>query len=976
MNYISPCNHPDSSLSGSTIESMIDYTKELGLPYFASTDNGYLTGILRGYYYAKKKDVKFIAGVELYFKDNHCDICSNTLSEKIKYFKLPIHALDQEAYQKISKMLSEAHRPKIMVGDVQYPLFNWSDIEVLSEYKTTATSADVEDMVSKHLLVGEKDNSEKYYLKLKKLFGNRYFPSILPLYNSQYWNEVVNVKLNGQIYSIPANDRIETDASNRAKAVELTYRRTKHTKLKSVFINKIKYPVKPDFQEIEEVKSSNEFAKLEYDLQNEANKNILMLAKKNNDLDRVLINHYSYYAHKDDKVVQDMKLGDEYRIYQKQYIQTSKESFDYFNSVLKLPQTFFDKLVQNSYKWASLFDNFELKYDYQLVEPEGDPVELMMKTIEKQGRMKWDDPRYVKQFEEEKELLINNGVMNLIPYFLPIEDVFDYYAKNGELVGPARGSAGGFLISYLMGVTQIDPIKYELSSSRFLTLDRVQSGNFPDIDVDLESRDLLVGLDGNGGYLKEKYGNKAAQVSTRTLLRIKSAILDANRFVNGGKLEDSIQALSKSLPNTPQGISDSDFVFGYENNGAHIPGLIETNKDLQRYSEERPQEWDIVKKALSMSRQFSRHACFAAGTLVDSNGKVDFIDLAPEFADNKPITTWFSGIKDTVIVSMNNGVSIQCTPDHRFMVGEQEVEAQDLQGKYITYKPFENTSGNKFINSDMAFALGWFLNDGTYVKDKQGNERFEFYFTPYKDDQPKERVLNWLKKNGYKATQSKYREDSYRTYNLPSEFKITQNTPNKRLPKEFWEWDLRIQSNFMNGLFSANGYCLNNKPTVGINLVSKLLASDIAIWLNANGINTSCTYCKPRIKKFPNGEYLCKSRAKLNIPHFTNKIAFENLVGFTQDYKADRLREIIEKANNTSYTPNKIRCLYIEKAEKVPVWDFNEPLENVGYINGILVHNCAFILSSTDVEDTVPIMEVGGVKRVTQPEHKQCEAAG
>jgi intein/homing endonuclease len=173
-----------------------------------------------------------------------------------------------------------------------------------------------------------------------------------------------------------------------------------------------------------------------------------------------------------------------------------------------------------------------------------------------------------------------------------------------------HNSAGGFLLSYLMGITHIDPIKYGLYSSRFLTIDRIQQGNIPDFDGDFESRIPLVGKDGDSGYLYNKYGNKAAQMSTRTLLRIKSAILDANRFMNGGKVEDSVAELSKSLPTTPQGVEDKDFVFGYEDDdGNHQEGLLEKNNALQKYAVERPQEWEIVTRALSLARQFSRHAC-------------------------------------------------------------------------------------------------------------------------------------------------------------------------------------------------------------------------------------------------------------------------------------------------------------------------------------------------------------------------------
>ena len=496
-NYISPCNHSDSKLSGSTIESMIDYTKELGIPYFASTDNGYLTGVLRGYFYAKKQDIKFIAGIELYFKDIHCDICQNTTSENIKYFKCIVHAIDQDAYQKIVKMVSDSSRQQIILNEVNYPLFDWSDLEELSKYNTTISTSDVEDIVTKHLLVNQKDNAVKYYNKIKQMFGDRYYPAILPINHDKYWDEIVKVTLNGKEYSIPAKDRVVTNASNRAKAIELTYRKTKHKKLLNVFINKIKYPVKEEFQEIQKVESINQFNSFSYNLQNEANKFILTQAKQNNDLDRVLINHYAYYAHKDDKIVQDMKLGDEYRIYQHQYIQSSEESIKYFKNTLKLPESFVEKLVENSYKWASLFDNFELKYDYQMVEYE-DPEKIMMEIINKVGRMKWDNPIYVKQFEEEKNILINNGIVNLIPYFLPIVEVVDFYKKHGKLVSVGRGSAAGFLISYLMGITQIDPIKYGLYSSRFITLDRIRQGNLPDIDCLSGDTEILT----RKGYVK------------------------------------------------------------------------------------------------------------------------------------------------------------------------------------------------------------------------------------------------------------------------------------------------------------------------------------------------------------------------------------------------------------------------------------------------------------------------------------------
>lgn len=611
MNYISVCNHPESYLTGSTVESMINKTKELGLDFFAITDNGSMSAILKGYMYGKKKGVKIIPGVEIYFKDDDCDIVKNTPSQDIKYFKLIIHARDQKAYQQLIKLCSEPDKKHVYANNIKYKLFTWKDLNMLKNFNVTVTNSNVEDMVTKHLLVNKADLGLKYYQKLLTIFGDKFYPSIVPYKHDMYWNTMVEVKLNNKLYYIPAKDKIETDHYKDALAIELTRRNNKHKKLLYIYINKIRFKVAEPYQNIQSAKLINQFQNLPSgDLQTKANKFIMALSQKFGNTDRLLLNNYSYYANKDDKVVQDMKLGEERRIHQQQHMRTTEDSVEYLKQELGFTDNAIDKTVKNTHKWASLFNNFELKYHYRLPEVLGSPEQKLMEIIKSTGRMKWDNPVYVKQFREEWELLTKNGVLNLIPYFLPIVDIYQFYKDSGYLTGPSRGSAGGFLLSYVMGITHIDPIKYKLYSSRFLTLDRIQAGNLPDIDSDLESRIPLVGKDGSSGYLYKRYGNKAAQVSTRTLLRIKSAILDANRFVNAGKVENSITEFAKSLPNTPQGVNDQDYVFGYEDEeGNHHLGLLELNDGLQKYAVERPEEWNIVKRALSLSRQNSRHAC-------------------------------------------------------------------------------------------------------------------------------------------------------------------------------------------------------------------------------------------------------------------------------------------------------------------------------------------------------------------------------
>lgn len=605
QNFVSPCNHPESYLSGSTVQSMIDKTAELGIPYFACTDHGALTAVLKAFNYCKKsknpdvKNIQVIPGIELYFKDKQ---------DPFKYSKIIIHAKDQEAYQAIVRLSSDSRKSTVGVGTEYHSVYGWEDLEKLSKYNVTACTSNVECMVTKYLLIDRPDLAEKTLQRLLDIFGKDLYLSIVPVAQDKYWNSLVKATVGGLEVTLPAMNRVESDRHYDIRAIELVTNYYRHKKIKAFYMNGIRFKVKPEYQDIDKVEVVNQFQSMQ-DVQTQANKFMLEMADKNIMFDRLLFNNYSYYANEGDKVVQDMKLGDEKRVYQKQHIMSTEEIVEYAKSALEMEDHQIETVVKNSYRWAKEFDNCKLKYDYKLPIPEGNPEQLLMQRIKDMGRMNWEDERYKVQLKEEFNLLTKNGVINLIPYFLPIIDIYEFYASNGFLTGPARGSAGGFLISYLIGITHVDPIKYGLDSSRFLTLDRVQSGNLPDIDCDLESRVPLVGKDGNSGYLFKKYGKKAAQVSTRTLLRIKSAILDANRFMNKGSVEDSVAALSKSLPNTPQGVSDQKFVFGYEEDGNHVEGLLDTNKALKKYSESRPEEWNIVKRALSLSRQHSRHAC-------------------------------------------------------------------------------------------------------------------------------------------------------------------------------------------------------------------------------------------------------------------------------------------------------------------------------------------------------------------------------
>ena len=147
-----------------------------------------------------------------------------------------------------------------------------------------------------------------------------------------------------------------------------------------------------------------------------------------------------------------------------------------------------------------------------------------------------DNEQYVKRLEYELETIISMGYAD---YFLIVQDYVSYAKNNGILVGPGRGSAAGSLVSYLLDITQIDPIKGDLQFERFLNPYRK---SMPDIDVDFMDirRDEVV------QYMRDKYTNeRVANIITFQTIQAKQSLRDIGRVY--GYSSNHIDLLSKRI---------------------------------------------------------------------------------------------------------------------------------------------------------------------------------------------------------------------------------------------------------------------------------------------------------------------------------------------------------------------------------------------------------------------------------------------
>lgn len=139
---------------------------------------------------------------------------------------------------------------------------------------------------------------------------------------------------------------------------------------------------------------------------------------------------------------------------------------------------------------------------------------------------------YVDRLNMELNVINSMGYND---YFLIVQDYVNYAKNNNILVAPGRGSAAGSLVAYLLNITEVDPLKYNLLFERFLNKDRI---SMPDIDIDFENdkRDLII------EYLKNKYGkDRVCQIVTIQSLKAKQSIRDIGRCYNqSNKLIDNI----------------------------------------------------------------------------------------------------------------------------------------------------------------------------------------------------------------------------------------------------------------------------------------------------------------------------------------------------------------------------------------------------------------------------------------------------
>ncbi|MFO8087258.1 MAG: DNA polymerase III subunit alpha [Bacteroidales bacterium] len=364
--------------------------------------------------------------------------------------------------------------------------------------------------------------------------------------------------------------------------------------------------------------------------QEPVNQVILEIAKEENI--KVLCSNDVHYIHKEDYEAHNIlihlntgkDLGEDMDLHYtgQEYFKTPEEMAGLFSDI--------PEAVQTTMEVADKVEAYELERDvilpvFPLPESFTDENEYLKHLAFQGAKERYEVVTQAIEDRLNHELEIIKG-MGFPGYFLIVQDFINKAREMEVIVGPGRGSAAGSAVAFCIGITNIDPIKYNLLFERFLNPERV---NMPDVDVDFDDEGREKVLD----YVIEKYGaDKVAQIVTFGSMAARSAIRDVARVLKLPLPEADM--LAKLVPEGPKVSLKKSF--------KEVPEL------KQIYDRGEGLQSDTLKYASILEgsvRQTGTHAC---GVIIGPENLINHIPLATAKDSNMPVTQYDGNFVESV----------------------------------------------------------------------------------------------------------------------------------------------------------------------------------------------------------------------------------------------------------------------------------------------------------------------------------------
>ena len=587
-----------SILDGATrIKDMIAKAKEDGMPAVAITDHGNMFGVKAFYDECKKQSFKGIIGCEAY-------VARRTRFDKSELIDrsghhLVILAKNMKGYRNLTKLCSAAwiegqyYRPRV-------------DKEILEKYNEglIIISACLGGEIDKKIAADDLQGARECAAWYKKVFGEDYYlelqrhPAVDPKNRAEVYE--VQEKCIKEKLKIAKELNIKVVATNDVHFLNADDADA-HDLLLCISTKKdYDDPNRMRYTRHEWFKTTSEMEELFSDIP-EAIKNTEEIVEKIED-----------YTLDSDPIMPVFPIPEDFGTEQEYRTRFSEQ--DLFNEFTQdekgnvvMSQEDAEKKIKKLGGYSKLY-RIKLEADYLAA--------LALKGAKK----RYGDPVPDDIMERIVFELHIMKTMGFPGYFLIVQDFIAAARSMGVIVGPGRGSAAGSAVAYCLGITNIDPIKYDLLFERFLNPDRI---SLPDIDVDFDDEGRQRVLE----WVTEKYGqDKVCHIVTFGSMAAKMAIKDCARVL---KLEIAeSNRLAKMVPETPKITLKKAYV---------------ENPDLAK---EKESDNPLIRKTLDMAerlegsiRQPGIHAC---GIIISRDPLTDHIPVIPTVGESL-MTTQYDG---------------------------------------------------------------------------------------------------------------------------------------------------------------------------------------------------------------------------------------------------------------------------------------------------------------------------------------------
>ena len=565
----------------SDIEKLFSRAQELGMPGIAITDHGNLFGVKDFHdVSAKFPDVKPIIGCEIYVT-RHYDHTLKDNDHK-KYYHLILLAKNYEGYKNLMKIVSIGH----IEGMYYKPRVSH---EVIEKYHDNiiCCSACLAGEIPQGILAGDEKAVDEAIRWHKKVFGNDYYLEVM-MHKTRVPGLPLDVYENqkeycAEIFKLAQKHGVKVVATNDVHFVRKEDGPV-HDRLICLTTNaNIDDPKRLRYTQEEYLKSEEEMAEI--------------------------------FPDHPEVISNTMEVFDKVERYE--------INRGHVLPKFQIEQSFLDNIDVYLDKYSDIIDNGKYEvikdHDGNITEKiyRGDEfcrsVAFLCHLTYKGARDRYGDNLNEVQKERLHFELMTISFMGFPDYFLIVQDFINWGRRNGVSIGPGRGSAAGSCVAYCLGITNLDPIRYDLLFERFLNPERI---SMPDIDVDFDDEGRFRVIQ----YVQEHYGaDHVSHVITFGTMAAKLAVKDVARISNLPIAESN--RLTKMIPDRPIVVKENGKDKEYKPTLANSVKLVPELKN--EYENGEPLVREVLKYALELEgciRQTGIHACamiIGRGNLTD-----------------------------------------------------------------------------------------------------------------------------------------------------------------------------------------------------------------------------------------------------------------------------------------------------------------------------------------------------------------------